>query len=914
MSDDNEHSGPAPSSTTVKLSTTESSQKRSAVCGMAFFGSLTLLAGGVITALAVHESTFGGNDCGTWHVPSRLRYAIVNKAVVPPVRSFAAKHTNSYAAIAGVALLDPPSYENHSACITAWSASLREQLAVSCGSSSSPALVAIALKDAGLASNHRARAALGSLLEAPQPYNTILEQAETCAAGNIPLAAYACAALDPSNRMAPRFVQVADFDDEMCYTLNLAVMTQRLTERAVQDNQLYASIRYGLEKQLETQMDDLQNMPVSSEVKRTFFKQKVSSVNLPFGNTRGLRGGDMRMVRSTWLGVASNIVMAANFDIQSGGFMNGLLGLHLAATALVQMPDADDEDRMEYPLGDDWVYAYNAWDMIIVSRIPEALSFVAKLLIPAVGCPNFFSDLGDNATGNAELYILARAVSLKTTVTATVRRYQARSAGVYSGGVPASLYALDSEARERWAELTARHSALDGPATCGAYHSPQALLEQLHPQIGFSARPLSLLSSFTILGWHSVFRVHEDHLVEAPAFVEVMQEVCAPIVLGAIVSLLMLALECAVFATGFSSTYHVVVLEALAMIANGVPLILSFITQGFLPMLIFIILIWHLGVHVSTDRPSAMLSPPWGMPKSQRTPYLWALWVTAVWQFLHHFFFTSIKIALSFNSAHIRACSQPILLLVYISAIGAIHSAYGVQKLAHMHVISPHYALVGERCLQAGFVCRVLAAVSIAVLSRPGGPNSQGDSPMRHLHDTTWAWTHTEWWYLMIGDCIWCFGAAVLHFVFQLKAFAPKVSCEAVVEEAVLLGTLEARATDPSQRDKVLARSRDFNRWHSGRAIVCAQGVSSPASLQSRKVFTKALSEARIQRLGHREHIAGPQPPQSAPKRLPSSISEWDEESDDLSPRKWPKMPGSSSNAEIAAVGDVHAEMVIIKN
>ena len=268
------------------------------------------------------------------------------------------------------------------------------------------------------------------------------------------------------------------------------------------------------------------------------------------------------------------------------------------------------------------------------------------------------------------------------------------------------------------------------------------------------------------------------------------------------------------------------------MIFNGIPLILTFITDGFVPMLVFIILIWHLGVGSSTDRPSAMLTPPWTLPPADRTAYGWALWVTACWQFVHHFIFTSIKVSLTFNMLHIRFCSQPFLLIIHICSIAMIHAAYGLSKLAHMDVIPDRYARLADSLLYCGFVTRVLAATSVAVLSSPHGPNSRGRSPMRYLHDSSWAWTHTEWHYLMIGDLVWCFGAVVLRGVFLVIsaeiAELPQASVRTAVERVV--GS-EAIAREPSMRDAILAKSLAYNRFHPASTTTKSLLSASPRAM-----------------------------------------------------------------------------------
>ena len=65
---------------------------------------------------------------------------------------------------------------------------------------------------------------------------------------------------------------------------------------------------------------------------------------------------------------------------------------------------------------------------------------------------------------------------------------------------------------------------------------------------------------------------------------------------------------------------------------------------------------------------------PWALPRSQRTGNDWCMWFASLWQLVHHYIFTSIKISLTYNKTHIRPCSQPWLLFIYICSIASIHA------------------------------------------------------------------------------------------------------------------------------------------------------------------------------------------------------------------------------------------------
>ena len=187
-----------------------------------------------------------------------------------------------------------------------------------------------------------------------------------------------------------------------------------------------------------------------------------------------------------------------------------------------------------------------------------------------MGCANFNFSAAAAASGlapsaelqpqhSAERWILARAVSLSMSARASIRHHMARverasaSANASSPMVPPGLYTVASDARRRWSDMAAAHVSLSLPAECGAFNSPQALLERLYPRDGYHGRPPSSSAVFSLLGWDMVFRVDEPNLVEAPTFAEFMREVCASLLLGLFISLFMLLVESTLFVSGYSS-------------------------------------------------------------------------------------------------------------------------------------------------------------------------------------------------------------------------------------------------------------------------------------------------------------------------------------------------------------------------
>ena len=122
-----------------------------------------------------------------------------------------------------------------------------------------------------------------------------------------------------------------------------------------------------------------------------------------------------------------------------------------------------------------------------------------------------------------------------------------------------------------------------------------------------------------------------------------------------------------------------------------------------------------------------------------------------------------MKIALTYDVAHNRPCSQPGFLVLFIISVATAHMSYGLAKLSHMEIIHPIYGSLSDFLLFTGFATRMFAAICIVFLSAPAMAGS--DTMLAHLFadaDMRWGFTHTEWYYFMLGDIVWCTGAVFL--------------------------------------------------------------------------------------------------------------------------------------------------------
>lgn len=232
---------------------------------------------------------------------------------------------------------------------------------------------------------------------------------------------------------------------------------------------------------------------------------------------------------------------------------------------------------------------------------------------------------------------------------------------------------------------------------------------------------------------------------EQPLLWEWVRNMIAPVLLGIFISVFMLLLEHSVHASGMSLNHTVVIIESFVEVGKGVPLLLSFFSEGLLSMLTFLGLLWHFGVHVGKARPSAVLDAPWLIPKDERIAHDWVVWLGNCWTLTHHVIYTSVKVAFTYDALHTRSCSQPFLLLIFIGSVAVAHMSYGLSKLANMGILGHTYATLADALLYIGFGTRLFSASCIAAFSHPASPNSRTNSAFAVIHDETWGWTHTEY-------------------------------------------------------------------------------------------------------------------------------------------------------------------------
>ncbi len=713
--------------------------------------------------------------CADAVVTHATKMDIFNRQNVPQVRDFIDMHGAellprigakvsfgggpTVAAAAATAASRANASAEHARCVEQglWGP-LRQRLASACGNATDPILMMQAFRHTGLHLNPVARNIRGvvELLSTPVAWAPLFERAGDCVAGNVPLTEYVCEAVlhDPS--IGVKFKTGADADKELCYTLNQGMLVQRLTEEAVRFPHIWAAFSNALEAQALWITEAWANIDWGHDAARRFVLQKYHSVG-------------MRQHRGPVSGphiLSTNILEAARFDLEMGGTDNVALGLTLAHySALVQPPYQDEHGRTRWDLGKDWVDAYNAWDLNLITHFPDGIyPLFMKLLIPAVGCADFdFSnaDVPNLAMREASLYILARTISLKLVAHSIFLKRNETA-----GDTPSkSLVQITKAGRKKWAEITAAHTSLPVPAVCGIYSSAETLLEGLYPRDGFPMPLPRPGHGATFFGFDHFFRVREKSLKLQPTARQWLRSLVVPMMLAGFVTTSMIMLEQVINRSGLSAGYTAVVVEAFIEVAKGVPLILAFLSHDLLGTLVFLGCLWHFGLAIGNHRPSAVLELPlWSLPPERRTKAAWLNWAVSLWTCVHHFVYTTVKLALTYDVAHNRPCSQPALLVAFVLSVATAHTSYGLGKLSHMGILDESYGTLSEYLLFTGFATRMFAAVCICFLSAPHSPATRGPGVLAHLFvdnvndggGIDWGFTHTEWHYFMLGDIVWC--------------------------------------------------------------------------------------------------------------------------------------------------------------
>lgn len=481
--------------------------------------SLLLLGCGVIVSLSVYFSSgTGTSECSDITIDPRTRFRIFNKANVPPVRSWAIDQAQSYSARIGARLDRSQSYDqagrDRATCVDSWWSAIEQRVVGACGNETDPRIVETVLRDMGIYDIRQVRDQLSTLLSRPVALLPLLRQAGACVAGNEPLSAYACAALEDPSIAPSFFLGTAAEEQELCFAINFGVVLQELTEAATRSPVFQATLIYGLERHTTDLLLTINEQDWGHSAVKTFVLQKSLSVSTSRGlySTRAVAAGDVATMRMRAYSLMTNMFEAIAFELaMSSDQSNVILGLNLATEIMIQVPGADEDGRARWPLGRDWVDAYNAWDLGVVSYFPLSLLMPTKLLIPAVSCADFdFSRTGnqsafDLAQQDADLYLHARAISLRLTLTAFVRhRRRVRET---------PLYSFSQHARESWANISAGHSSAVRPASCGVAASLQRDMEMLYPRDGYPPSPPHW-GMHELLSYEHMFRLREDRLVE----------------------------------------------------------------------------------------------------------------------------------------------------------------------------------------------------------------------------------------------------------------------------------------------------------------------------------------------------------------------------------------------------------------
>lgn len=162
------------------------------------------------------------------------RYRSFNEENVPPLRAWTGlpglsdRDFSSFAGI-GSAFFDPAPLPN---CSAHWLDALLTRLAP-LGGMTDPSLIKYVADMMELTNLSEVRAELGGLLHAPQEFVPLLNRSAHCAEQNVPLRAFACAALQ-DERLAPRLEGSDSFVlEELKLSLHFGIVLEKITAASV---------------------------------------------------------------------------------------------------------------------------------------------------------------------------------------------------------------------------------------------------------------------------------------------------------------------------------------------------------------------------------------------------------------------------------------------------------------------------------------------------------------------------------------------------------------------------------------------------------------------------------------------------------------------------------------------------------
>ena len=145
-------------------------------------------------------------------------------------------------------------------------------------------------------------------------YSTLFEKMGDCVAGNSPLSTYACKAMeDPAIEI--KFASGKVADEELCYSLNLGMVVQRITEMAVRHTHIRSALSFAMGRQSPWIMEAIAKTPWETNASRMFAMQKLHSVFTSRGDlsTRPLQV-DAKAVTAKGFALATNIFEASHFQ------------------------------------------------------------------------------------------------------------------------------------------------------------------------------------------------------------------------------------------------------------------------------------------------------------------------------------------------------------------------------------------------------------------------------------------------------------------------------------------------------------------------------------------------------------------------------------------------------------------------
>ena len=234
---------------------------------------------------------------------------------------------------------------------------------------SSPSYIKMILKSFGLSQSAVVQKHLAPLISSELEFSPLYKQSTECLRPNMAMEKIACDANEriwPVNR------------DYLKLEVHSAVVLDALTDAMFKDISVASEVSKVLIGR-RAEMDKILLDQVSGET-AGFYKHKIDGILYSIKQlVRDIATNTQQYGKDK--AVAINILEAVKLDIMNGNDDNARVGIALAAN--VGFEPSYENQRMEYPLGKDWVDAYISWNLAFVTSINAS---PAKLLVPSVAC------------------------------------------------------------------------------------------------------------------------------------------------------------------------------------------------------------------------------------------------------------------------------------------------------------------------------------------------------------------------------------------------------------------------------------------------------------------------------------------------------------------------------------------------